>query len=342
MERVTVRELEQTQQALELVWRVFLEFEAPDYSPEGVREFYQSIHDETYLSKLKFYGAFLGEELVGVIATRSGGTHIALFFVDGDHQRQGVGKTLFETVRRGGMTVNSSPYAVPVYKKLGFHETAPEQSVNGLRFTPMALANPWLAIQLSDYESHMRLDSVRQLQAMNEIMREQFSGYPASSAMVLGAAGGNGLEHAAGMERVYAVDINADYLSEAKKRHARLDGVLECLCLDLSADAEKLPHADLLIANLLVEYIGYDVLRRALKTADPAWVSCVIQINEGSSFVSDSPYLHAFDRLGEVLHPTEEADLTCAMTDAGYQKTASAEYPLPNGKKLLRLDYTKQ
>ena len=37
------------------------------------------------------------------------------------------------------MTVNSSPYAVPVYHKLGFKDTGSEQMVNGLRFTPMEL-----------------------------------------------------------------------------------------------------------------------------------------------------------------------------------------------------------
>lgn len=31
--------------------------------------------------------------------------------------------------------------------------------------------NPWEEISLSDYENHMRLDSVRQLQTMNRMMR---------------------------------------------------------------------------------------------------------------------------------------------------------------------------
>ena len=37
------------------------------------------------------------------------------------------------------MTVNSSPYAVGIYRKLGFKAVDDEQSVNGLRFTPMTL-----------------------------------------------------------------------------------------------------------------------------------------------------------------------------------------------------------
>lgn len=53
--------------------------------------------------------------------------------------------------------------------------------------------NPWEEISLSDYENHMKLDSVMQLQAMNERMKEQFDTYPVSSVMILGIAGGNGL-----------------------------------------------------------------------------------------------------------------------------------------------------
>ncbi len=37
--------------------------------------------------------------------------------------------------------------------------------------------NPWEEIKLEDYEKHMSLDSVRQLQAMNKIMHEQFKAH---------------------------------------------------------------------------------------------------------------------------------------------------------------------
>ena len=95
----SIRKIEENERenALDLVWNVFREYEAPDYSDEGVGEFYKSIHDENYLSKLCLYGAFISETLIGVIATRSEGTHIALFFVDGRHQGKGIGKALFQT-----------------------------------------------------------------------------------------------------------------------------------------------------------------------------------------------------------------------------------------------------
>lgn len=141
MLNVLIRKLdnEDQQKVLTFVWNVFLEYEAPDYTQEGIEEFYKSIHDENYLSMLSIYGAFLNDELVGVIATRNNGKHIALFFVDGKYHHQGIGKQLFQTVRTDKMTVNSSPYAVLIYQKLGFKATATEQVVNGLRFTPMKL-----------------------------------------------------------------------------------------------------------------------------------------------------------------------------------------------------------
>lgn len=140
---ISVRELKESESAdaLLLAWDVFMEYEAPDYSEEGIAEFYKSIHDEGYLSKLRMYGAFMENRLVGVIATRSEGAHIALFFVKGEYHGRGIGRKLFKTVLQmcpaGSMTVNSSPYAVPIYHHLGFHDMDKEQAVNGLRFTPM-------------------------------------------------------------------------------------------------------------------------------------------------------------------------------------------------------------
>ena len=57
------------------------------------------------------------------------------------------------------------------------------------------MKNPWEEISLDDYENHMSLDSVYQLQTMNAIMKAQFEDYQAETAMILGIAGGNGLEH---------------------------------------------------------------------------------------------------------------------------------------------------
>ena len=205
------------------------------------------------------------------------------------------------------------------------------------------MKNPWEEISLDDYENHMSLDSVRQLQAMNALMKEQFEAYPVHTAMVLGVAGGNGIEHVRPEKyrAVYCVDINEEYLQAVQERYAGQPAV-QCLRADLTEEADRLPDAELVIANLLIEYIGYPAFISVIRKVNPEYVSCVIQINtDEKNWVSDSPWLHAFDGLDRVHHQMEEGALTAAMKEAGYIGILRAEEALPNGKALVRLDYRR-
>ena len=131
------------------------------------------------------------------------------------------------------------------------------------------MKNPWEEISLDDYENHMSLDSVYQLQTMNAIMKAQFEDYQAETAMILGIAGGNGLEHirTEKYKAVYGIDINEGYLEKIRERYPMLGNVLRLMCLDLTREAGKLPKAELVIANLLVEYIGLDLFH------DGTWIN---------------------------------------------------------------------
>lgn len=201
--------------------------------------------------------------------------------------------------------------------------------------------NPWEEIPLADYESHMKLDSVRQLQTLNEMMGGQFDAYPVSRVMILGIAGGNGLEHIPKekFERVYGIDVNSSYLKEAARRYVHLDGVLQCICTDLRKDADQLPAADLVVANLLIEYIGCKCFQNVLRQVRPQYVSCIIQINAEGGWVSDSPYLRAFDKLESVHHQMEERALEGAMLEIHYHTIKKLERALPNGKKFVQMDF---
>lgn len=128
--------------ALDLVLNVFMEYEAPDYSEQGIETFQNCMKDGEWLKSLQFFGAYMNNSLVGVIAARNNGNHIALFFVKGKYHRQGIGRRLFDRVVENStnntITVNSSPYAVKIYKHLGFAETQDEQLTDGMRYTPMS------------------------------------------------------------------------------------------------------------------------------------------------------------------------------------------------------------
>ena len=84
-------------EALDLTWRTFLEFEAPDYTEEGIKEFKKSIDDKEWIAARDFWGAFEEEKLLGLIATKNY-NHIALFFVDGIYHKQGIGRKLFDKI----------------------------------------------------------------------------------------------------------------------------------------------------------------------------------------------------------------------------------------------------
>jgi phosphoglycolate phosphatase len=140
-----IRELTQEElpAAQRLVWKTFQTFEAPDYAPEGVDTFKKCLYDPAFLSALTFYGAWRDGALAGVLAVR-GGNHISMFFVREDCQRQGIGGRLFrfmlERHTAATVTVNSSPFAVGIYEKLGFRSLDGEQTCDGIRYTPMAFS----------------------------------------------------------------------------------------------------------------------------------------------------------------------------------------------------------
>lgn len=122
--------------ALPLIWDVFLKYEAVNYSESGKQAFWDAIHSEEYLNMLKAYGAFEDNELIGIIATRNEGSHVALFFVDGEHHGKGIGRSLWNAVLAENtsetITVYLSLFAAPIYKKLGFVQTddVKEDAVN--------------------------------------------------------------------------------------------------------------------------------------------------------------------------------------------------------------------
>lgn len=148
IDRIGAGVVEQTG-VLDLIERVFNEFEAPEYSPAGIREFRDFIALDAVQKRLEngellMWGYWADGKIAGMIATKPP-CHVSLLFVDKDYHRRGIAKKLYQTTldhyRENSdcreMTVNSSPYAVPVYHRLGFVDTDGEQTVNGLRFTPM-------------------------------------------------------------------------------------------------------------------------------------------------------------------------------------------------------------
>ena len=137
--------------ALTLAMETFLEFEAPDYGPEGVATFRRDIVDNPDFraacvrGENRMWGALDGERIVGLMGMR-GASHIVLVFTHRDYQRQGVAsailRQLLNDVRAENpelrrLTLNSSPYGLPFYLHAGFKPADVERTINGIRFTAM-------------------------------------------------------------------------------------------------------------------------------------------------------------------------------------------------------------
>lgn len=87
-----------------------------------------------------------GDALAGVVAVRDN-THLFSLYVGVPWHGRGVGKRLWQAARdaalargnTGSFTVNSSAYAAPMYRRLGFRAAGEMAEMHGIRFIPMRL-----------------------------------------------------------------------------------------------------------------------------------------------------------------------------------------------------------
>ena len=204
-------------------------------------------------------------------------------------------------------------------------------------------AHPWRGIDLNVYEQHMGDARVGQLQRLHEITEQQLTAYPSRTIGVLGIAGGNGLDliDPETTDALYGYDINPDYLDACEARYRDTFGNRLHL-IETSLDRSvRIERVDLLIANLIVEYVGTGEFAAfaAANARSIEVLSCVIQRNDAESFVSATEHASSFDTLASVSSDIDPKTLDSAMSDAGFTGLGSWEYPLPNGKTLLRQDF---
>ena len=133
-----------------LILASFDEFIGPDLGAEGIAEFRRFAAPgaiEARAAEDHFVRvATVAGALAGMIEIR-GNDHVALLFVDKSHQHHGIARGLLHAALADAraadpdlerVTVNSSRYGVPAYERLGFRQTGPERTVNGIAFIPMA------------------------------------------------------------------------------------------------------------------------------------------------------------------------------------------------------------
>ncbi|MGW6202446.1 class I SAM-dependent methyltransferase [Streptomyces sp. NPDC055089] len=203
--------------------------------------------------------------------------------------------------------------------------------------------HPWCGIDLDVYERHMEDPRVGQLQQLRDITGQQLAAHPFRTVGILGVAGGNGLDliDPRTTQAVYGYDINPDYLHACEARHrASLGDRLHLIETSIDRSV-RIERVDLVIANLIIEYVGTQEFAAfaAVNAPSIGVLSCVIQRNDKAGFVSATDHSASFDALASVSSDIDPDTLTSAMEDAGFEALNRREYPLPNGKALVRQDF---
>ena len=132
-----------------LALRVFDAFIAPDYPNEGVEHFYANVTPGGLADVISngeiVLVATVNGALAGVVTVRDE-SHISWLYVDKAYHTRGIGRNLVAgavaQIRERApdattITLNSSPFAVPIYVRMGFEAVGPETTKHGMRMTPM-------------------------------------------------------------------------------------------------------------------------------------------------------------------------------------------------------------
>jgi predicted GNAT family N-acyltransferase len=151
MEPIFYREMNpgEEQEVCGLVAQVFHEYVASDYEQDGVEEFLRFADPDAMKERMKSDGFVLvaqqADVLVGMLEFFPP-DRIAMLFVAIQHQ--GIAKELLaHTTRKARsanpdlskVTVHSSPYAEPIYLKMGFNKIGNARTEHGVMYIPMEL-----------------------------------------------------------------------------------------------------------------------------------------------------------------------------------------------------------
>lgn len=198
--------------------------------------------------------------------------------------------------------------------------------------------NPWIKINIDEYEGHMSDASVLQLQALNSLFKNLLDEHKPTSICVPGCSSGNGFEHidVSRTKRIVGIDINKDFLKTANERYSKKIPGLELIDGDFADVDFENNSFDLIFAALFFEYVDLEnAIRKIaswLKTGGR--VMAVLQLpNEKGSPVSDTKYTSLKILSGAFNYVQPQIFCSVAINE-NLSIENQFEYDLKTGKKF--------
>jgi hypothetical protein len=202
--------------------------------------------------------------------------------------------------------------------------------------------NPWTEIPLTDYEQHMSHATVGQLELLSTLTKRYFDRLQPESAIILGVAGGNGLEHIDPLvtTHIIGIDINQRYLEITGSRYSGKLKALELVNLDIAKNRASIRRVRMIWAALIVEYTGVErCLIFALNNlVGGGHLIVTIQSNRYLLSVS-STGIESIKKVGQIFVPVEIDVLLDKAKQLGFKVIEREENELPNGKSLLTFHF---
>ena len=207
------------------------------------------------------------------------------------------------------------------------------------------MQTPWLDIPLADYEGHMALPTVGQSQLIADQLATLVTTYSPRSVAILGCAGGNGFDRlvGTGVTRVVGVDINPQYIEQARLRYeGRIPG-LELHIADIQTSGALFEPVDLIYAALVLEYVDLPLTLAAIqRSCSRNGVLAVLSQlpHDAIAHVSPSPYT-TLQSLASKIQLVSPEELQIQAGQFGFAP-AHARTLASTGGKHFRLDEFRQ
>lgn len=205
--------------------------------------------------------------------------------------------------------------------------------------------NPWLLIPASDYEVHMDSPEVGQSRLLNEVFRDVVSAYHPRSMAVIGCTTGNGFEHIDFniTKKVFAIDINAEYLRILRDRFPEHLDCIETICDDVNALELEPNSFDLIHCALIFEYVDpAETVRTIMKWLQPCGViSVVLQLpDEELGAVTDTRY-KSLKRLTSIINLIDKEEFDDIAFSNGLHMIKGKIQQLKSGKRFYVSVYSR-
>jgi len=205
------------------------------------------------------------------------------------------------------------------------------------------MKNPWLNIKHDDYENHMI--EAGQSQVLNDLTKYCLEKYQAEIFALLGCATGNGLEHIKTdvTKKVYAIDINREYLNKTREKFENKISDLELLELDIQNDELSFKNVDLFFVGLVLEFVDpQKVIRKIIKTIrNNGILFLVIQKNKLTSIISKTNY-KSMETLVDISREVDLKEIDGFIRSENMALIRSDEIKITENKSFITIEYQRE